>query len=95
MRKNAVIVDSNGNIKHTITSMRMIHDEIEVTYINSQSINNSCTTSVSIFSSDNGDNRVFLIDTLGSGSVNAKQLKTPKTYEELNITREIVKDFNK
>ena len=93
MRKNAVVVDKDGNIKHTVTSMRMINELVEVTYISGQSINNGCLSSASVFTSDKGDDRVFFLIKSGR-SVRLEQLITPRTYEEENAMRLTVRKFN-
>ncbi len=93
MKRSAVIVDKDGVIKHTVVSMRMIYDMIEVSYVPSQSINNSCLSLSSVGVMDEGDCRVFLLDVNGR-SVSMEQLKTPKTYDELDDIREAVRKFN-
>ena len=93
MRINAVIVDAEGNIKHTVTRMRMLHDLVEVSYISGQSINNGVLCTKSIFVRDEGDNRVFSLDE-SSGVAYIEQIKKPKTSEEMEVMKEFVSKFN-
>tara|TARA_Y100001963_G_scaffold48601_1_gene68331 strand:- start:1018 stop:1311 length:294 start_codon:yes stop_codon:yes gene_type:complete len=93
MRINAVIVDAEGNIKHTVTKMRMLHDLVEVSYVSVQSINNGCFCTSSVFVSDEGDDRVFSVDT-NSNVAYIEQIKNPKTYEEMGAMKEFVSKFN-
>lgn len=93
MRYNAILADKDGNIKQIITSMRMIVDCLEVTYITGQSINNGCFSSTSVFANHSGDNRVFLVEQYGR-SVKLKHLLPPRTFDEVDKMREIVDKFN-
>ena len=94
MRKNAFLVDENNNITHTVIGLRMIHDMIEAEYFSNQSIENGCFCSSSVGVSNTGNNRLFIAQKSGH-RVTLTQIKEPKTYEELDAVREIVKDFNK
>ena len=93
MRKNAVVVDKDGNIKHTVASMRMVYDLVEVTYVSGQSINNGCFSSVSVFARNSGDDRVFFLINSGR-SVRLEQLITPSTYDDMEKMRVTVREFN-
>ena len=93
MRINAVIVDAEGNIKHTVTKVRMFHDLVEVSYVSGKSINNGCFCTSSVFVSNEGDGRVFSVDTSSSVAY-VKQIKNPKTYEEMDEMKVFVNKFN-
>lgn len=93
MRINAVIVDAEGNIKHTVTKMRMLHDLVEVSYVSGQSIKNDVLCTSSVFVRDEGDNRVFVLNE-SSEIAYIEQIKRPKTREEMEAMKEFVSKFN-
>ncbi len=93
MRINVVLVDENDKITQTVTKLRMIHDMIDASYINGQSINNGAFTECSVGVMDSGSNRAFIVESHGR-SVELRQIKTPKTYDELDAMRKFVREFN-
>ena len=93
MRINVVLVDENDNITHTVTKLRVIHDMIDASYINGQSINNGAFTECSVGVMSQGKNRAFIVESYGSRTT-LKQLVSPKTYDELDEIRDFVREFN-
>lgn len=93
MRKNAFLVDADGNVKHTVIKLRMLHDMIEAEYIGKQNISNKCFSTGCVSVSNNGDNRLFIVDSTW-GSIQMTQLKEPSTYKEMDLVRKIVNEFN-
>ena len=93
MRINAVIVNAEGNIKHTVTKIYMLHDLVKVSYLSNQSIKNGVLCTSSVFVSDEGDNRVFVFDE-SSEIAYIEQIKRPKTREEMDAMKEFISKFN-
>lgn len=93
MRVNIVLVDENDKITQTVTKLRMIHDMIDASYINGQSINNGAFTECSVSVMSEGNNRAFIVESYGR-QVTLKQIIPPKTYDELDAMRKFVREFN-
>lgn len=93
MRINVVLVDENDKITQTVTKLRMIHDMIDASYINGQSINNGAFTECSVGVMSEGNNRAFIVESYGR-QVTMRQILPPKTYDELDEIRDFVRQFN-
>lgn len=91
-RDNAIIVDSDGKIKHVVTKFSMLGECIEAHYICDQSIGGGSFVTSTVSVRDEGDDRCFIVS--DESRARLKQVKTPRTYEDLDKVKDTLRAFN-
>lgn len=91
-RDNAIIVDADGKIKHVVTKFSMLGEFIEAHYICDQSIDGGSFVTSTVSVRNEGDDRCFIVK--DGNHTRLQQVKTPRTYEDLEKTKEILREFN-